>query len=439
MQKISKLVYFTLGFSTTTPLLAIVVGGHVLTLMYIMYILVFGNLLFIGGKRTFKLNNESILYKNFYYYLILSIFSCLFGAVFFVTNQKDYALASIGFIPKILIYLSFLILLYINKNCDEKVHYILKGILYGAFVNVVWSIVDAIVFYTSGTSITNELFINVIEGYNLLHSQASSIEGLYIRSSGLTIDQCSIGYYAIGLTAYGLLCNKRWIIVLSVISCFASVSFVGFVGIAIVVSAFFIKSKNVIRNLLKLSFISLLLGGLYIQFSENELITNLNTAVQMRAESKAENDASASTRKLFIQELPEAIMNLPTSLFIGTGHFSASYAYYPLGLSYSRSDKYHMKPVPIENMYIETLFASGIIGLALFVLFYFRILKYTRRAFRLYGYRDLFVIIYSFTLAALVLFMFYHAVYDSTIMLLSICAAVILKNESLSYNNVTTQ
>ena len=439
MHRFSKAVYLTLGFSTTTPLLAIVVSGRVLTVMYIMYILVYGDLLFAGGKRAFRIDCKSVLFKNLYYYLILSIFSCLFGAAFFMMNQKDYALASIGFIPKILIYLSFLILLYINKNGDEKIIYILKGIKNGALVNVIWSIVDAIVFYTSGTSITNDLFINVIEGYNLLHSQASTIEGLYIRSSGLTIDQCTIGYYAIGLTSYGLIRNRKWLIALSVISCFASVTFIGFVGIALVALLYYIKTQNLLKNIIRLSALALCLFAIYCQFSENELISNLNTAVQMRAESKADNDASASTRKLFIQELPGAIMNLPTALFIGTGHFSASYAYFPQGLEYGKYDKNHMYPVPIENMYIETLFASGIIGLALFVLFYLRIVKYTRRAFWQYGYRDLLVIIYSFTLAALILFMFYHAVYDSTIMLLSICAAVILKNESLSYNNVTTQ
>lgn len=432
---IKKCIYYTLGFSTTAPLLAVVVGGHYISLMYFVYIIIFADLFFSGGKYTINIKNNSNLFKNFLLYLFLCFIASLIGMVFFWNDEKAYSMAQIRFIPQILIYLILLFLLDRNNQRDSKVNYILNGIKYGALINIIWSIVDAFVFYTIGLSITNVLFVDVIEAMGVPHAQASTIEGLFIRSAGLTIDQCFIGYYAIALTVYGLVRNKKWLILLSVIACFASVTIIGLVGILIVLFGYIITHKNVVPNVALLSFIAVFIVMAYY-FSDNEMISNFKTAVQLRIESKADNDASASTRLLFIEEFPGALMNLPTALFLGTGYFSASYAYFQQGLEYGKYNRFHMYPVPIENMYIETLFAVGLVGLIFFVLFYYKIIKKTDRIIKLQKSDSSIFILNSFIIGAVILFLFYHNVFDSTIMLLSICAAVILKDRrTLSTTN----
>ncbi len=427
MHSIKKGIYYTLGFSSTTPLLALVLGGHVISLMYLVFVFAFVDVS-ISRKLSLCIGKRTKVYKYFVYYLLLCIVASLFGAVYFGVDQKEYSLSAISFIPKILIYLSFLILLTIDYDNTTKIKYILIGIKYGALVNIIWSIVDAFLFYTLGFSITNDLFAAVIEAMDLPNTQASNIEGLFIRSAGLTIDQCFIGYYAIALSVYGMVLKKIWIVILSIISCFSSVTFIGFVGIFLVLIYSMLKSKRIVQNLLTLfvfiGFISLILYN-----TNNEVVSNLNAAVQMRAESKAENDASASTRILFVKEFPGAISNLPTALFLGTGYFSASYAYFQQGLEYGKYNRFHMHPVPIENMYIETLFAVGIIGLLLFVLFYLMVIKLTARLIKSQKGDNSLIILNSFITGAVILFLFYHSVFDSTIMMLSICAAVRLKDK----------
>ena len=421
MSGIKKCIYYTLGFSTTTPLLALVLGGHSISLMYIAYLLALGDLLLAKGKRFARIRNNNSLFKLFFCYLVFCFVSSLFGILFFWIEQKSYALAQVSFLPKILLYLIFFILFDANRYGCEKACFILNGIKYGAIVNIIWCIADALIFYMIGISITNDLFISVIEAMDLPNTQASIIEGLFIRSSGLTIDPCFIGYYAIALTIYGLVKRRRFLILLSVMACFASVSIIGLVGIIIVLIAYVIKQKNVVSNT-ALVLIIILFFAIVYHFSDNEIVSNFKTAVELRLESKADNDASASTRKLFIEEFPGALMNMPTALFLGTGYFSASYAYFPQGLEYAKYNKYHMYPVPIENMYIETLFAVGVIGLVVFVLFYLRVIKCAGYYLRLNKNEEFAVILYTFTIGAMILFMFYHNVFDSTIMLLSICA-----------------
>lgn len=436
MNGIKKSIYYTLGFSTTTPLLALVLGGHSISLMYIAYLFAFGDLLFARGKRFVRIKSNNSLFKLFGCYLVICFVASLFGIFFFWVEQKSYALAQVSFLPKILLYLFFLILLDANRYGSEKASLILDGIKYGAIINIIWSIADAFIFYTIGISITNEFFISVIEAMDLPNTQASIIEGLFIRSSGLTIDQCFIGYYAIALTIYSLVKKRRLLMLLSVIACFASVSIIGLVGIIMVLIAYVIKQKNIVQNIALVSILILFFAVIY-HFSDNEMVTNFKTAVELRLESKADNDASASTRKLFIEEFPGALMNMPTALFLGTGYFSASYAYFPQGLEYAKYDKFHMYPVPIENMYIETLFAVGLSGLIVFVLFYLRIIKYAGRLLRFKKDEEFAVILYTFTIGAMILFMFYHNVFDSTIMLLSICAASSLKKST--YNNTALE
>lgn len=421
MSGIKKIIYYTLGFSTTTPLLAMVLGGHSISLMYIAYLFAFGDLLWAKGKRFVGIKNNNSLFKLFFCYLVFCFLASSFGIIFFWIEQKSYALVQVSFLPKILLYMIFLILLDANRYGSEKACLILNGIKYGAIVNIVWCIADALCFYAIGISITNEFFISVIEAMDLPNTQASIIEGLFIRSSGLTIDQCFIGYYAIALTIYGLVKRRRFLILLSVIACFASVSIIGLVGIIMVLIAYVIKQKNVVQNIALVSIIILFFAIVY-HFSDNEMVSNFKTAVELRLESKADNDASASTRKLFIEEFPGALMNMPTALFLGTGYFSASYAYFPQGLEYAKYNKYHMYPVPIENMYIETFFAVGVIGLVVFVLFYLRVIKFADNYLRLKNNEEFAVILYTFTIGAMILFMFYHNVFDSTIMLISICA-----------------
>ena len=107
---------------------------------------------------------------------------------------------------------------------------------------------------------------------------------------------------------------------------------------------------------------------------------------------------------------------MPTSLIIGTGYDTAVYAYIDEGLDYGING-----PTAMENTYLDNFFNFGFIGFVFFVIFYIKMYKNSLKWVK-YNQNEYVIVIFSFSIATLICFLFYHYTLYSVIMLISICS-----------------
>lgn len=424
---LKDITFLSLGIGSTSPLLAVVVGGHIISLMTISLVVVFVDLLY-GHKIHDKYIKKTSLYNVFLKWMVISVFASIFGFVYFISFRSDYSYSAISYIPKIFLYIILLILLAQNCKREEKCKLIILGIKYGIAINLIWSVLDAIMYYTIHESLTNLFFQSYISAADMHHGVASIVDGITIRSVGLNNDPATIGFFATVASAYSFVAKKKWIVLLSIFASLASVSFVGLVGITLIVLFFIITSSQskIIRNIIaSLLFIATCI--LIINLSNNSIVESFRTAIELRAESKSGDDHSTSVRKLFIQKFPDAVAHTPTSLIIGTGYSTAVYPYYIEGLDYGDNDS----PTTMENTYVDNFFSFGLIGFIYFLVFHYQMYKKARNKLRV-DYSEVTIILYSFSLGIPISYMFYHYTLYSVIMLISISSILCLGNSNKS-------
>ena len=420
---LKDITYLSLGLGSTSPLLALVVGGHIISLMTISLIMVFVDLLY-GPKIHDNYIKKTYLYDIFFKWMIISVLASIFGFVYFISFRSDYSYSAISYIPKIFLYILLLILLAQNRKREQKCKLIISGIKYGITINLIWSVIDAIMYYSTHESLTNIVFQSYISAADMHHGVASIVDGITIRSVGLNNDPATIGFFATVASAYSFVANKKWIVFLAIFASLASVSFVGLVGITIVVLFLIISTgqsrlfRKIIASLL---FIATCIW--IINLSNSSIIDSFKTAIELRAESKSEDDHSTSVRKLFILSFPNAVAHVPTSMIIGTGYSTAVYPYYLEGLDYGGNDS----PTTMENTYVDNFFSFGLIGFIYFLMFHYQMYKKARNKLRV-DYCDETITLYSFSLAIPISYMFYHYTVYSVIMLISICSILCLGN-----------
>ena len=412
-----KIVYWCLGLGATSPLLALVFSGRVISLMTIALGCVFIDLIFSKNRNSNSIFRSSTLFKFFLCWMLISILASLFGFIYFLSIRPDYSYAAISYIPKIVLYFILLFLLGRQKNYFDKCSYIIKGIKYGVALNLIWSILDALMYYSIHESLTNTVFQSYIVGTNMHFGMASIVDGISIRSVGLNNDPATIGFFSVVASMYSFLKKNKWILMISFLSVFSCVSFVGMVGIAIVVIYYFVTKKNPKKLLpLFLFVVVLVIGGMWFNSSNDTFVKGLKNAWNLRLESKKEGDHSMNTRILFIEHFPNAVVNMPTSLIIGTGYDTAVYAYIDEGLDYGING-----PTAMENTYLDNFFNFGFIGFVFFVIFYIKMYKNSLKWVK-YNQNEYVIVIFSFSIATLICFLFYHYTLYSVIMLISICS-----------------
>lgn len=424
-----KIIYFCLGLGMSTPLLALVVGGRVISLTVIALILALVDLI----------NNQSIIHKSFnkpirklfILWMNVSIIASLFGWLYFCSFDMTYALSSISQIPKILLYYLLFYLFSRNGDGKEKLTNIAVGVKYGILLNLTWAILDASIYYINGISLTNTIFSQVIKAYNLPYGQSSTIDGFYIRSAGLSNDQVNIGCFAISSVVYSFLYNKKWVSILGILACFASVSVIGIAGVTVAYMWKLFIFKNTKNRVIKSAvlLVVIILAYQYIKHSDNLVVTGLRMGMELRIKSKADGDESAGIRSLLVKKFPECVMRMPSSLIIGTGYYSVVYPYYQEGLIYGYSGK-NNNPTAVENTFIEYFFDLGSIGLILFILMIYKITIQSYRNFL--QKKDSFdAFLFSYMFGALFSYLLYHNILFSIDMFAYIAGSLYLTNKKI--------
>ena len=429
MSRFTKYTYILFGLGATSPLLALVVGGRVVSLMTIAMFFVFADLILSKKNKAGLEYKRGVLYKLFMGWMVISIFACLFGFVFFISFLPEFSYATIGFIPKIVLYLLLLYLLGVNYKSKEKVSLIIKGVKYGVALNLTWSIVDAVMYYSIHESLTNNVFKSYIVATDMRLGIASIVNGITIRSVGLNNDPATIGFFAMAACAYAYVVNKKWIILICLLSCAACVSTLGFAGI-IMITLYEVCFRMNIKNMIKYGIVVVLLlfiGTSCLAIIEEGVMFEMVKAVTERVESKGDGQESSGVRGMFIKKFPEAISNMPTTLLLGTGYFTSVYPYYKAGVHWDDGSE---NPTSMENTYIDNFFSFGLIGFVLFLLFHYDLFKIYQKKLRMNS-EDVFVI-YSFAVSAPIAYMFYHYILYSVLMLVFITSILLYKQNNLS-------
>lgn len=427
-----KILYYCLGLGASTPLLALVLGGRVISLVTVCVIFVFIDQ-FTSHKFSFNASHLKTEYaRNFMKFMYISLASCVFGFIYFIFINTDFAYSSISFIPKILIYLVLFCAVAHDPRGEMKMKFVFEGAKLGIFINLLWAIVDAFLFYTSGYSLTNSVFVDYITAMDYPYGQLSTIETGYYRSAGLNNDQSSIGTYAITAVIYSFLTNKRWLSIIGVLATMATVSFIGIAGVA---AAFFWQlflRKGVKHRVLAsvVIILTLIVGGIVITTSDSVFVMGMRAGIEARYESKSDGDHSSELRSTLIKKFPACVASTPTALFIGTGYNSAVYPYYHEGVSYMNYSIKNPKPTAVENTFVEYFFDLGLFGFLSFFLMFYQLMKRSLQNF--YIRQDNFdIYVFAYLFGALFSYLFYHNILYSLDMLVFIASILYLKNYSL--------
>ena len=350
--------FFCLGFFSTAQTFALVRGGttyHFFSLTLYIVILY----LFLNMSKDKKTKDRAYIY--FKKWLIISVISSLYGYLFFeIINLHEFSKTSLSFLPKIVGYLIFVYLFKKNDNSSLYSEYLIKGLLFGFSANAIWALIDAVVYYMYGYSINNMTFNAYIMANDVRYEMLSIISNGRIRSAGFNADPANIGLFSSILAFYSLYSKNLFYLLLALIGAMSSISTTALLGILGALFYFILTSKKVMPVIFLILFVIILL---YILFNvDSYAVTMLRDGIFDRAVSKTESGGDEARLSYNLNFLP-CILQIPSSLVIGTGFLTASYPYL-IGNYIVES----FKPYDPEQTYISTFFDCGLIGFFFFCL-----------------------------------------------------------------------
>lgn len=363
-------LFWLLGFSSTTPLLAFPIAGRLITLYSLMIVFAF---LYLLVKKDVCVYKKTIMTSHYYLWSYIGLASSLFGFFYFWGNDV-WMEASISHVPKILLYLFLFVLLVRHKDGSLFCRSISMGLICGFIANLGWAIADAFIFYITGSSITNELFAYYIAISDIRYGIISLTIGGTIRSCGLNIDPANIGLMAPIVALYSLYSKRYLLYVMSILSILASLSHTAFVSIVIVTFYyFFFVNKKRILSILGLTFIVVAVVAL-LSMVEIDALKQMQEAFIERTEEKSGgNELEGDRGRYWVNFIPAALKQ-PTSFFIGTGYYTASYAY--LSNNLVDHDSFPYDP---EQTYFSMYFDIGLIGFIIYLSLLIGIFKFSKR------------------------------------------------------------
>lgn len=410
---ITSSIYFFLGLFSTSPALSLPVGGYIS--FFTIFLLIANIHLLVGGHGNSIGGKDSILYKYYTLWLFVGILSGLFGTLYFQGEEQSWSSTAIGSIPKVLQYIIIAFFVKRNKKRDEIVKSLLWGLLIGMIMNIGWSVIDAVLFYLTGDSINNTIFAGYAEAVGARYGILSLTYGPTIRSSGFNMDPANIGLFIIIVFAYALRAHKRLLIALCVLGVFATASMTAIVGMIMSAFIYYLKKPQVIVRSLVTAAISV---GVIISIipKDNIVVESVGILMDSRIEQKKEagNDKD-NQRIVYLKYFVPAIVEMPTSLIIGTGFFTSSYPY--LKSNFCKVEEF--RPYDPEQTYIAVFFDCGLVGFIFFILLYKGLYtKFYRKDYDDASDDD--IIQYAGIEGTLSAFLFYHYVLYSVTMLIAI-------------------
>ena len=313
-------------------------------------------------------------------WLLLAFFSCLIGGITLNSKAPDFSSAAISNIPKTLLFLLFATVW--GSQDDEYVMklntLLIQGILLGFYLNLLWAIVDASVFYISGKSINNSVFSGYIARHSVRYGKISLVYSGLIRASGFNIDPANIGFIAPVVTGIGLFKRNYWLVLFAFGGLLASASMTGFVCCFFVIIVYLSRVKSLKRNsgikvnyLILLILILIILVAFGIKYGTFiiDIISQATNSVFKRLSESYLNDSGLSDtiRWAYFIYAPLAFFNLNILGIFGLGFGTASYGYVTDSYILSKIGSSYAFPFDMENTYLAYLMDTGIVGLCIFI------------------------------------------------------------------------
>lgn len=401
-------VFFLLGFFSTMPILTFNFASRDVSFSRLLFVISLVVLALKSLRRGF-IRIEPCIFK-IDRWLGWSILSCLIGTVFFsIKGDTIFANAARSSIPKIIVLLLFAILwgnqkkeaLFFANKC------LIKGIVSGFVINLVWSICDAIIFYSRGVSINNIVFSSYLIRNGITDSRPSLIlESGLLRSGGLNYDPAHLGYIVPVILGYGMYKKKPFLLVLALGGLLASASTTALVcSLIIFLTVIFDPDRGGLtkKSLLELLFIFVFLSVIILGFIDKVgyIIRKATVLFSDRVLNTYVDTNESNPRLIYLRFFLPAIYYLGPISIIGTGFGTASYGY---ALNEASRVKYYA--FDMENTYICYLLDTGMIGIILFfICFRTLFLGFYRNSYT-NDDNDRFILCSTISIA--VVFLFYH-------------------------------
>jgi hypothetical protein len=386
---ILSLVFLLLGVFSTTPIITIkFLGNHIslFTLLFFVATLLISILFIKRMKITIGKTSKLLVL-----WLVLSIFSTLFGILFFYNDYPEWATTAQSYLPKIMIYIYFIFMLSSTSHSKIIIESFIKGFIVGCVLNILWSNVEGIVYYSLGFSLNNLVFNDY--AVNVLVNRPY-ITGIYadgIRTPGFNFDPVHMGGIIPIILIYALKKKNNLVVLLCLTSLAFSQSTTGLVTSMMLLIIFY---RNNIFKVLKVrsfkvrisAFVTgIILMGILLIFTINfgtQIFNSIETNVSgfiARSTNVYIRNEEPSIRTKYHLCLPNSIYFNGIKTLTGTGFGTASFPYVFNDYVRAAIGIKTIKPYDPESVYISYLFDTGVFGLTVYLLFLWKIIKILKR------------------------------------------------------------
>ncbi len=410
-------IYLLAGIFVVSPVISFPIGGNYVTMFTVFLLLIIGDLLRTLSNRY----SSNRIVHYFFCWSFFGVISSLFGFLYF-SDLPEFQKAAVSYLPKILIF-CFILVLFLKQCSEVKVNNFGRGVLIGAIINMVAAFLDTTLFYSTGISYINKFFSGYIE-LNGEYSLGIYTNDGYFRSAGFNSDQACIGLYSAFIAAYSFYVKKPMLIIFSILGNIGAVSLVGVVSVFLVI---ILHIKDNIKVAVRFSLLAIIMA-LFLLNSNNEFISSISDPIRSRIEMK-QNTANDNdnARAMYWKTFIPAVLNSPSSLILGTGYCTASYAYYSIGIK-----RVVKRPYDPEQTYFAYFFDIGLIGLMYMLLLYYNLYKSLRRI-QFHLYKTNAGLYASYIEGTLISYLGYHYTLGASEMMMLICGIVISAIYQLKY------
>jgi hypothetical protein len=429
--KLLDWLFLAVGILVTMPIVTINVGGRLLSLFSLFFIILIG-ILIVKCVITKEFNKIGKYTKLLSIWFIISLIASAFGMIYFF-DMPAWTSNIKTFIPKIILYFLFLILYSSVKLTDMNEKLLLRGFIYGCIINIVWAVLDGIIFYLLGYSINNIIFSDYASINSIRYGTISLIRNGSIRSSGFNYDPSHLGMIIPTVILYSILRKKYLLIILSVVAIATSQSTTALVASLMVVllninkilmmNRIRITSNRIvigcIAGFLLIMTLFLLKGNnIDLGYAINAGINNMNNRI---TNLYFGSNLSQDMRVIYHIYFPAAVLFSGFRIFTGTGFGTSSYSYVFYERIVDVIGRYNPFPYDPESTYISYFFDTGVFGFLLYIWILYRLYKYYRSVSNMSEEN---CILFSGIIAIIFSSFFYHYILFACQMLILIIATV---------------
>ncbi len=397
--KFKHILFFLFSVFSTMPCVTVTIAGRMISVFTILTPVVIVYLFFAVLNRRSQINNGTCYLLLF---LCVSIISTFIGAIYY-DNRSDFKTAALSYLPKIITYIVLALLMGTHRFNNKDFSVLVKGMLVGALLNIMWANLDGIGFYLTGKSINNIVFVKYINYYEIRYNSMSLIINGSIRASGFNYDPAHIGFLAVFVFGYSFIRGNYLIILLSLLSILMSQSGTAMVGCVLFLIYYMVTNKADRKKTLKKIGGLMLIACFLLLFVMLIDYDMLKTFIG-RMFDKVGSDSVETSRITYNFKVFTAIFNAPINAILGTGFGTASYPYIKSGLIV---DNFAFDP---ESTYVSYLFDVGIIGFICYIMCLLTAVKYTVK-WRGCGKKrdgDINAILFAGIIAIIISQFFYH-------------------------------